>query len=404
MKKWILLAAALSVATACEDSRDVTGVSNSNENGTVVGAVYTMNNAASANYVIRFARTSTGALVRVDSIATGGKGTGPDPQFAINPLESQDALILSDDGRYLYAISAGSNEITAFRVNGNRSLSLINRVGSFGLFPVSLAQHGDVLYVVNARGGGNIAGFRISSAGVLSALPIVTRPLNGDIDPGPASIRISPDRRTLVVTLKSANGLMLYPLSSTGIPGSSGVAGVQSLFRVPGNTPFGADFDAAGHYIVAEGNISPGRNAVLAGSTVSSLTLFANVATNTPANVGSVISASVHSNQTSGCCVQITADGKYVYTANTASGSVSGFSIGADGVLTLLTPTGQTGVTGPNTSPLEMAFAGGFLYVLTPGDGGIHTFTVNADGTLTAVTAGGITGVFQASVTGLAAI
>jgi 6-phosphogluconolactonase (cycloisomerase 2 family) len=403
MRKWILFVAVLTVATACEDSRDATGVGNSNENGTVVGAAYTMNNAASANYVIRFARMSTGALVRVDSIATGGNGTGPDPQFAINPLESQDALILSDDARYLYAISTGSNEITAFRVNGNRSLTRINKVSSFGLFPVSLAQHGDVLYVVNARGGGNIAGFRISSAGVLSALPIVTRPLNGDVAPGPGSIRISPDRRTLVVTMRAANGLLLYPLSSTGIAGSSGVAGIHSLFVVPGKTPFGADFDAAGHYIVAEGNINPGRNAVLDGSTVSSLLLAATVATNTPANVGSVIT-SVRSNQTGGCCVQITADGKYAYIANTVSGSVTGFSIGADGMLTLLTTTGQTGVTGPNTSPLEMAFAGGFLYVLTPGDGGIHTFTVNPDGSLTALTAAGLAGVFSASVTGLVAL
>src|SRR5262245_13972280 len=93
---------------------------------TETGAVFTMNNAASGNFVIVFARAEDGSLIRMDSVATGGLGSGPHPTFGTDPLESQDALILSADNKFLFAVNAGSNDVTSFRVSTDGSLTPVS--------------------------------------------------------------------------------------------------------------------------------------------------------------------------------------------------------------------------------------------------------------------------------------
>ncbi|HEX2204506.1 MAG TPA: beta-propeller fold lactonase family protein [Longimicrobium sp.] len=386
MTKWYMLAVAVLGLSACDgifdDDDDDDG---GNDDG---GAVYTMNNAAGANHVIVFERGEDGDLVRADSFATGGSGSGPHPVFGTDPLESQDAVILSADNRYLFVVDAGSDEVTSFRVRGDGGLTRVSNVSSGGDFPVSLAQRGDWLYVVNANGGGSISGFRIGSDGTLTPIAGSTRPLSGAAVPGPGSIRISPNN-VVVVTEKPTNRLVLYPLDANGVPGT------RTVVTSPGPTPFGADFDPSGRYILSEGNVGPMRMAVPDGSSASSLTVTASAI--------SVITDSAPTTETAACWVQITPDGRYAYTTNTGSSSITGFSIGAGGALTRLTPDGKTGTTPPMSQPLDMAHADGYLYALTPGDGGIHAFRVNADGTLTALPQADVTGTLPVSATGLAA-
>lgn len=385
MKGWTIFAgAALAIALAACDGL---GVDNDDN-----GAVYTTTNGADANYVVVFARDDDGGLAVRDSVATGGRGSGPDPTFGTDPLTSQDAVILSDDNRFLFVVNAGSNEITSFRVGANGALTVAGRVSSGGTFPVSLAQRGTLLYVVNQKAGGNVSGFRIGSEGALTAIAGSTRPLSGAADPGPGSVRLSPDGRLLVVTEKPTSRLDIYALGTDGIATTA----TPTVVNSPAPTPFGADFDASGHYILSEGNIGPNRAAVPDGSYAGSLAFGSTTAP-------SVVTPAEPTTETAACWVQLTPDGRYAYTTNTGSGSITGFSIGSGGALTRLTADGKTGVTGPNTQPLDMAHAGGYLYALTPGDAGIHGFRVAGDGTLTAVTGATITGVLPISATGLAA-
>jgi 6-phosphogluconolactonase (cycloisomerase 2 family) len=381
MKKWWILGAAVLGLAGCD------GLLGSDDDVEESGLVFTMNNAAAANYVIVFRRDDEGRLTRLDSLATGGRGSGPHPVFGADPLESQDAVILSDDNRFLFVVDAGSNEVTSFRLGGG-TFSRVSRVSSGGQFPVSLAQRGNVLYVVNANAGGNISGFRLGADGALTPLANSTRPLSGAAMPGPGSIRISPNGQTLVVTEKPTNRLVVYPLDANGIPGT------RAVLNSTGPTPFGADFDPAGRYILSEGNIGPMRAAVADGSTVSSTNLTATAVT--------PITDSAPTTETAACWIQITRDGRYAYTTNTGSGSITGFSISSTGALTRLTPDGKTGVTGMGTQPLDMAYADGFLYALTPGDGGIHAFRVEGNGSLTPLV--NITNQLPISVTGLAAL
>ena len=73
------------------------------------GAVYSMTNAAAGNSILIFDRAANGALTAAGSVATGGKGQG-------SGLGSQGALTLSADQRWLLAVNAGSNDVTAFSV------------------------------------------------------------------------------------------------------------------------------------------------------------------------------------------------------------------------------------------------------------------------------------------------
>jgi 6-phosphogluconolactonase (cycloisomerase 2 family) len=381
MGRWCILAAAALGLAGCDSVFGTDGESDR-------GAVFTMNNAASANYVIVFSRDQDGSLVRMDSVATGGRGSGPDPVFGTDPLTSQDAVILGDDHRTLFVVNAGSNEVSSFRVTSGGAPTLVSRVSSGGVFPVSLAVRGGLLYVVNANNGGTISGFQVGGDGSLTPLAGSARTLSSAPAPGPGSIRISPDGRALVVTEKPTNLLDVFALDATWL--TTGKVVVSS----PGMTPFGADYDAIGHYILSEGHIGPNRAAVPDASTVSSLSI------SSITGAVSVITGSAPTTETAACWIQITPDGRFAYTTNTASGSITGFSIGADGTLTRLTADGKTGVTGPATQPLDMAYANGYLYALTAGDGGIKIFRVEADGSLTSRT--GVGGL-PISVTGLAA-
>ena len=86
------------------------------------GMVYAMTNAAAGNEVIAFRRANDGTLTRMNAYPTGGKGTGTmkvspaTPQNGIDPLTSQGSLSFSRDGRFLFAVNAGSDSITSFRV------------------------------------------------------------------------------------------------------------------------------------------------------------------------------------------------------------------------------------------------------------------------------------------------
>jgi hypothetical protein len=89
------------------------------------GAVYVLSNSASGNEVLMYNRSSKGSLSVGNSFATGGNGNG-------SGLGSQGSLILQEN--YLYAVNAGSNEVTVFRV-GDDQLTLVDKARLTELCP-----------------------------------------------------------------------------------------------------------------------------------------------------------------------------------------------------------------------------------------------------------------------------
>ena len=321
------------------------------------GVVYTINNAADGNQVLVYGRSADGTLSFQEAFDTGGLGSGAG-------LGSQGAVALSDNDQLLFAVNAGSNQISAFSVK-KHGLRLLDVADSGGVMPISLTIHGRLLYVLNAGDSGNITGFVIGRNGKLSALNGSTQPLsNGGVGaaPGPAQVSFNQDGSVLVVTEKASNLIDTYQVRR-------GRAQAPEIHPSAGETPFGFAFDKEGHLIVSE--------AFGGAANISALSSY-----RVHGKRFDLISASVGTTQTAACWVVISKNGKYAYTTNAGSGSISSYLIGKRGDLTLL--EAQAGLTGDGSTPIDMALSNNsqFLYALNTGTSTISAFRVRADGGL----------------------
>lgn len=183
----------------------------------------------------------------------------------------------------------------------------------------------------------------------------------------PAEVSFSRDGALLVVTEKATNLIDVYVVGTDGIPGPP-IANPSS-----GQTPFGFAFDQRNNLIVSEA-FGGAPNA----SAVSSYT---------PALSGALtaVSESLPDFQTAACWIVITNGGRYVYTSNTGSGSVSSYALASSGALTLLNSIAAN--TGAMSAPIDMALTNGsrYLYVHAAGLQTVESFRVEADGSLTPI-------------------
>ncbi len=326
-------------------------------------AVFVQTDNLSGNQVVAYDRAADGTLALAGTYDTGGLG-GQLLGSEVDHTASQGALTYDPRNALLYAVNAGSNTVSVFSAGGD-DLSLRQVIGSGGVFPVSVAVHGNLVYVLNALNGGSVQGY-VSFLGHLFPLPGSYRNLGLSIPsndnqfvstPGQASF--SPDGSQLIVTTKaSGNSIDVFGVGPFGELSPSPVVNVQP----PSTVPFAIAFDPVGHLVVADA----GSNAL------STFTL-------NPNGTVSLLDA-VGTGQSATCWVA-PAQG-YLYASNAGSASVSGYQPAANGELTLLTPA--TG-TDPGTVDASASVGGQFLYVQTGGNGIVDEFQVNANGSLSKV-------------------
>lgn len=318
------------------------------------GTVFVQNDAVDGNQIVGYDRLADGTLRPAGSYATGGKGLVLDGSV-VDHLASQSSLVRS--GTSLFAVNAGSNTITSFHVSGDR-LSRRQVLASGGTAPVSIAAHGDLVYVLNARDGGSIQGY-LNLGGTLIAVPGWHRDLG--LDPNaapefthtPAQVAFTPDGSKLVVSTKgNTSAFMVFRLGWLGAPGKA----VVNTFA--GDVPFGFQFDRSRHLIASEA----GPNAV------ASFTVHAD---------GSVTKVAEQPTGQQATC-WIVVDGRYVYASNAGSGSVSGYKIGRNGALQ---PLGNT-ATDAGTVDAATSSDGRYLYVQTGAAGVLDEFRVTRGGSL----------------------
>ncbi len=321
-----------------------------------VGAVFTQTNNPENNEVLMYSRNSQGKLFLMKSFATGGSGSG-------DGLGNQGSVVLSKHNRLLFAVNAGSNDISVFAVF-KRGLVLLDKVDSGGVRPVSVTQYRNRVYVLNA-GSDSIAGFTLNRRGKLTPIADSVRHLSTQ-GTAPAQIQFSPKGDSLVVTEKATNLIDVFLLDKSGVPGEPVISASS------GPTPFGFDFDRRGHLIVSEA-----AGGAADASSVSSYDVL---------NNGSlaVISSAIPTTETAACWVVVSPNGRYAYSANTASNSISGYRVFHDGSIELLDSDGVTGNAGEGRGPLDMAMSrnGRFLYAVSPGTQEIVSFKVGRDGSL----------------------
>jgi hypothetical protein len=326
----------------------------------VVGHVYVNDNTKGTNTIGAFDRHADGTLTPEagSPFAAGGAGTG-------SGLASQGAIQITQDGRFLIAVDAGSNQVSVLRVRPGGPLSLVpgGVVSSGGLLPDSVAVFGDLVYVANSgAGGSNYTGFRLGQGGRLVPIPGSTVALAANAAPG--DVLFNATGTKLAGTEVGTSQIDSFTVGS----GGRLTAAPGSPFPAQGLGPFGSEFRPT----------NPDQ-------------LFVSNAHNTAADSGTVSAFADHRNgrltsigaspfadlQMAPCWVEITHDGQFLFTVNTASGSISGFQIARGGTLTLLgsTQVGQTGGVGAVDARLSPD--GRFLFVDESRIGEVGAFAVN---------------------------
>ena len=108
--------------------------------------VYLDGNTAGANTIAGFVRHADGSLTALPGspFQAGGAGLGAG-------VASQDAVKFADNGRYLLAVDAGSNQISVLSVGSDGSLTPVpgSPFSSGGVEPNSIAVHDGLVYVSN---------------------------------------------------------------------------------------------------------------------------------------------------------------------------------------------------------------------------------------------------------------
>ncbi|HUA97455.1 MAG TPA: beta-propeller fold lactonase family protein [Terracidiphilus sp.] len=339
------------------------------------GEVYTITNQPSGNSVVVLHRAANGTLTLAGSYPTGGAGLGT----GADPLGSQGAVALSQSDLMLFAVNAGSNQVSAFVVDGDR-LYLMNTVSSGGVEPVSVAVHGRLVYVVNAGGTPDIAGFFIDPrTNHLVPLPGSERPLAGGAAASPGEISFSLDGNLLMVTEKGTQTIDTFTVNWNGT-----VSGPISNHS-SGSTPFGFEFSHGGLAIVSE--------AATTSNALSSYRAGYN-------GELKLITGSLGNGQQGVCWAVVTSDGRYAYSINAASGTISSYAVSPDGALTLLNPVAASTAAGSVPTDPALSADSRFLYVRDGGENEVYAFRVEEDGSLTPL---GSTGGLPAGGQGLAA-
>ncbi|HEY6835332.1 MAG TPA: hypothetical protein VI142_02575 [Gaiellaceae bacterium] len=324
------------------------------------GVIFVQTNEPGGNKIDVFNRGDDGRLSLAAAYPTGGLGGVAAPGTESDHLASQGSLALTADGRTLIAVNAGSDNVTSFRVHGDR-LQLRSIVSSGGEFPASVTVRGGLVYVLDSGGTGVVQGFWLRGshlvpiAGSARSLGLA----NGDPPnflTSPGQVGFTPDGRQLLVTTKaSTSSIDAFQVRPDGRLSATPVVN-PSATPVPFAFTFGS------------GRLVDGE----AGA--SSLTTYA---------VGSGGALSDPRSQSDGqaALCWVLRVGDVYFVSNTGSNNVSSFSVDASGQPSLLQAVAAT----TNPGPIDQAASGGYLYVETGTNGTVDEFAVNADGTLSSI-------------------
>lgn len=375
MKVWLTAATAGAVLTtaagvlaapALASPADATG-----------SAVFVQTDDPSGNSIVAYDRGSDGRLHRGASYSTNGLG-GILSGSVVDHTASQGAVRYDRAHALLYVVNAGSDSVTVFRVDG-ADLHRTQVIASGGTFPVSIASHGDAVFVLNARDGGSIQGF-LRVGDFLVRVPRWHRALG--LDPNatpeftttPGQVAFSPDGSKLLVTTKgNTSAVDVFSMSRT-----RHLSRTPVVNKLPGAVPFAMTFDRRGHVLLAEA----GTNA-LATFTLQPDSTLQPIAT---ALTGQAATCWI---------VRVGAD---VYLSNAGSANLSGYRLTS--AATVAKALGQT-ATDPGTVDAAASSDRRFLYVQTGASGVVDEFAVAPDGALASI--GSVTVPDAAGAEGIAA-
>ena len=294
--------------------------------------LYTESNAAGNNQILAYEIGWDGSLHFEGTTASGGAGMGMG-------LGSQGALTLDKAHEWLFAVNAGSNSVSSFKVHKDGSLTLAHTESSGGTTPNSVSVYGNLLYVLNF-GSDNIHGFWIGNGGTLTSIEGSTQSLSGKGTVAP-QISFTPNGDWLFVTEKATNNISAFKVKNDGSVWPDVVTAST------GQTPFGFDF-ARDHFMVVS-NAAGGTAG--AGSATSYFT----------GNNGmpQAINGAVPNYQGAPCWVAVTQYGRFAFITNTASNSISSYYVAPWGGMYLV----HEAAASTGNAPIDIVVAKNNYYV-----------------------------------------
>jgi 6-phosphogluconolactonase len=352
----------------------------------VVGHVYVNDNTAPVNTIAGFDRHADGSLTPMagSPFLAGGSGTG-------HPDASQGSLELSADGRYLLAVDADSNQISVLRIKPDGALrSVGSPVASGGVDPVSIGVHDDLVYVANAgpgvsSGDTNYTGFRLDEGGRLTPIPNSTYVLPNDAKPG--QVLFNRDGRKLAGTRIATSQIDSFTVDPDGhlTPAPGSPYDAQASFSPPqGYGQLGSEFSPTrpNELFVSDAHTAAGTAAFP--GLVSSFI-------DAPDGTLTALGAPVANDGGASCWIEISHDGRDLFVVNTASATISSYSIGHGGALTFLHSTAP-GQIGAGAEDARLSPGGSTLWVVESGTDAVTGFTVNGSSLTPLASAAGPTG------------
>jgi 6-phosphogluconolactonase (cycloisomerase 2 family) len=325
-----------------------------------------------------YAANAVGSTVSAFAItpATGllTELVGVGSPFSVAPGAGPVALSADPLSRFVFVGNSGTNDVSAFTINGTTG-SLTGIAGSpFPLAPSTNPQSvaseplGRYVYVVN-QGSDNVSAFSIASGtGILTA--VTGSPFSTGVGTGPRAVTVEPSGRFAYVVYAATNQVSLFPINQTN--GALMGTGVLLPLAVTA-APQAIVVDSTGRFLYVANNGTDTVSAYLIDAATGLLTELV--------SVGSPFSVAPGAGP-----VALSADplGRFLYVANGTSNNVSAFAI--DQATGDLAAPSIVSVASPQSIAVDLS--GRFAYV------------ANASGTVTAFAINQTSGGLSATVAG----
>lgn len=341
---------------------------------------------------------------KADCPATGSGGSGG---------SGSGSGSSTDDYAYVANSATSANDVDGYNLGSGTLTTATNAPYSFGYSPTALAvtPADTFLYAASdsvlTAGVGYIYGYTLGTGGALSILDSGTPLVSEDV----TSLAVSPDGNWLFCL--DTDGITLEEYS---IDTSTGALTFASTYGITGAangqvTPSSVAIAPSGDFLVV--TLGTGGAETFSFDTTTGVATAAQLLSPATAAIGIYAAAidandylylagtaglTVYSTTTAGIPTQLktytTGNGAhsvvvnststYVYVGNETDGTLSGFSIGANGVLTALSGSPYTGPTTVNALAVDSTSA----YLIASGynaSTGIQLFSIGTTGALTSV-------------------
>lgn len=337
--------------------------------------LYTAGNQLEGNTVFGYEIRDNGRLtpLRGSPYSTnGGVGQG------VTPF-TQNGLVASEDGEFLFVTNLLSNNVTIFRVRHDGSLRHIRNVPTGGDTPASIAISGDVLYVSHlgisftSCDKCDYRGFRFDRR-TKNLIPIPGSVLPPPLAGLSLAIQFAPGGNIMTGTRFFESKIDSFFLDrDTGLL----TPALGAPYPTEDTQPIGFAFSPINPNLLIVSNVveldeKPG--------TLSSYSF--NYFNGTVARIPG--GPYTTGGEEAACWVALTSDGRNLYTTNTRSDSITRYKVRRDGTLEFIGIIQVPKIDEINDEPLEIVITPDdrFLYTVNGGVGGIVGFRVLEDGGL----------------------